>query len=103
MALDRRFKYPHVHSIRQPEADWFSPSDLKVFEEVIHEYGRKTFQELRTLTHDFDSYKKAWECRAENRAIMRFEDLFEDEDADAIEGAREEMIENASLREGLCG
>jgi hypothetical protein len=47
--------------------------------------------------------RKAWECRTENRAIMRFEDLFEDEDADAIEGAREEMMENASLREGLCG
>jgi hypothetical protein len=32
---------------------------------------------------------------------MSFEDLFEDEDPDALEGAKEEMLENAALREAL--
>jgi uncharacterized phage-associated protein len=103
VALDRRFQYPHFQAIRQAELDSLSSSDLKVLEEVIREHGQKTFRELRALTHEFDAYKKAWEARIENRGLMRFEDLFEDEDPDAIEGAREEMLENASLREALCG
>ena len=101
VALDRRFLYPHFQSIREPEMESLSPSDLKVLDEVIRDHGGKTFKELRALTHDFEAYKKAWEARTSNREFMRFEDLFEDEDPDAIDGAKEEMLENSLLREAF--
>jgi len=104
VALDRSFHYPHYASARTPDLDSLSPSDVKALDEVIQAHGQKTFRELRLLTHECDAYKKAWEGpRTEDRALMRFEDLFEDEDPDAIEGVKEEMLENASLAEALRG
>ena len=46
------------------------------------------------------AYKNAWDDdnRANNAPDMAFEDLFEDDD-DAIEGAREEMIETYEMEE----
>lgn len=101
VALDRRFSHPHFQTIRQRGVECLSLSDVKAIEEVIRGHGQKTFQELRALTHEFEAYKRAWAGGTEKRALMSFEDLFEDEDPDALEGAREEMLENASLREAL--
>lgn len=99
--LDRSFQFPHFRSTKRPEIEWLSPSDVKALEEVIHEHGQKTFRELRALTHEFEAYRRAWGEGAEKRASMSFEDLFEDEDPDALEGAKEEMLENAALRQAL--
>jgi uncharacterized phage-associated protein len=72
--------------------------------EIESQYGSKTFRELRAITHEFASYKRAWNGRTGDRADMSFEDLFEDDEADDIvTGAKEEMIENQLLQEALPG
>ncbi len=58
----------------------FSKSDLRVFRQVIAEYGKFTFDELFKLTHKHHAYIRAWGSRARNsqRAQMSYEDMVDD-------------------------
>jgi uncharacterized phage-associated protein len=96
--LDRRFENPRFRARLEPDMSVLSRSDIGVLDRIADLHGRKTFAELRALTHEMVAYQRAWRRRAGKRAAtMAFEDFFE-EDADAIAGAREEMLENAALR-----
>lgn len=65
--------------LREVNFELFSKSDLKVFDEVIAEYGNCTFEQLFEVTHDHNAYKKAWARRRPNskRAEMYYDEMVE--------------------------
>ena len=100
--LDRKFQYPRLISLGQsqiPQQE-LSASDISVLQEAVAQYGRKTFLELRALTHEMPAYERAWEARTGNRGEIRFEDLFE-EDENAIAGVMDEALENCRLQQAF--
>ena len=99
LSLDRRYTYPHVGGIEKPDLAQLSESDVEALDEVVREYGRRTFTELRGLTHEMPAYKLAWESKTVGSSVatMRYEAFFEEEE-EALAGVKEEMIENAKLR-----
>ena len=106
LAIDRRYEYPRISADRAINRNHLSRSDTSVLSEVIDRYGQFSFEQLRSLTHDFEAYRTAWERRFGSGAgTMRFEEFFDGEEAgiDAIEGVREEVLEDAALREAFSG
>jgi uncharacterized phage-associated protein len=83
---------------------YLSKSDQKVLNNITEAYGQKSFDDLYDLTHLTPAYIRAWARKKEHerRSAMRFEEFFED-DENAVPGAREEMLENASLLEDSHG
>jgi uncharacterized phage-associated protein len=100
--LDRRFQYPRLTAAQRPSVKNLSESDMEVLNEIIREFGMRSFTQLRHLTHDMPAYEKVWEDpdRCGGSVRMRFEDFF-DEDEAALAGVLEEMIENCKLREAF--
>lgn len=100
--LDRDYQYPRYAFVSMADLSTLSKSDLKVLKEVVRDHGKKSFTELRALTHEFSAWKEAWETRTTGSNTMLYENLFAEEDAsDAISGAMEEMIENGHIK-GVC-
>ncbi len=100
--LDRDFSYPRLIARQEFDADLFSKSDIEVLDEIILEYGSKSFDELKAITHGTVAFCKAWkEDGSKKSFLMAFEDFFE-EDENAIKGAFEEMKENFALRKYLA-
>ena len=96
--MDMRFRYPRFLPKSGPEFSHLSKSDLMALDHVIERFGPLGFNELKSITHSVFAYRKTWaECPM---GWMDFEDFFE-EDADAIEGARELMLENAEISESF--
>ncbi len=96
--IDRSYQYPRfaANSVFEPHS--LSQTDIDSLNEVDQAHGRKTFDELKGLTHEMIAYKKAWENRTSQAPTIAFEDFFEEDD-DAVAGVREETIENSALRE----
>ncbi len=100
LVIDRAFANPRFGA-EEPDLSYLSRSDLEALDHVIAEHGRKSFEELMALTHRMAPYRKAWESRRRKKAvIMRYEDFFE-EDANAVPGAKELMVDNFTTRKGL--
>jgi uncharacterized phage-associated protein len=103
LAVDLRFQYPRFAATVAPNLEGLSVSELRTLEHVVAEYGKRTFDELKALTHEMPAYKKA---RARVKGVhvvnMRYEDFFE-EDPDAIAGALDEMLETHRLRTAFPG
>lgn len=95
--LQRIYRDPHFKSTKDVEPGILSVSDLAALDAVVQEHGSKTFGELKAMTHELYAYQKAWDNRTNNSPMIAYEDLFEEDD-DALEGAREEMLENYQLR-----
>jgi uncharacterized phage-associated protein len=58
----------------------FSKSDLKVLDQISHEYGDKTFKKLYDLTHNHFAYKSAWAQRGAKKSHpMDFGEFLEGE------------------------
>ncbi len=70
-----------VGARRDVNFDLFSKSDIRVFDQIIKEYGDYSFEQLYELTHTHLAYKKAWENKKPNvkRAQMYYEDMIDDE------------------------
>jgi uncharacterized phage-associated protein len=102
LSVDRRFEHARFSSRMEFDPDALSQSEVDALERVIRLHGQKTFSELMALTHSMVAYRRVWESRrAQQKAVlMRYEDFF-DEDADAVAGAREAMLENYELRKRL--
>jgi uncharacterized phage-associated protein len=96
-SLDRRFVYPRLRPVERPRIENLSESDIESINDTIREHGRKSFAELRALTHEIPAYKTAWGARTLGSVPMQFEQFF-DEDESALVGTKEEMIENDRLR-----
>lgn len=77
-------KLDRVVYIREPlrEVDYerFSKSDLKIFDAVLEEHGRKNFGELHDLTHAHFAYANAWNKRpvGKKSVLMRYEDMLDE-------------------------
>lgn len=98
LAVDHRYQYPRFTATVAPNLETLSVSEVRTLEHVVAEYGEKTFDELKSLTHEMPAYKKAWARRGDTQAVeMHYEDFFE-EDPDAIAGALDEMLETHRLR-----
>jgi hypothetical protein len=80
--------------------DSLSHSDIQALEETLKKHGDKTFDELKSLTHEMPAYRKAWGDGESRNPAMMYEDLFT-EDGDAMSGVLEEMIENYELRQAF--
>jgi len=95
---DTRFSNPHFRAKREANFSALSQSDIMALDRTAELFGQKNFPELKAITHAMPAYSKAWESRpAESkRAQMAFEDFFE-EDAEAVQGALQEMIEQYAL------
>lgn len=102
LEVDHRYANPRFKAKRAFDAEALSRSDIAALDKVITEYGQMKFEELRALSHATPAYERAWNSRGllNKRARINFEDFF-DEDADALAGAKEEMLENFSLRRAL--
>jgi uncharacterized phage-associated protein len=98
LAVDHRFQYPRFAAAVTPNLEALSVSELRALDHVVTDFGKKTFDELKALTHEMPAYRKA---RARVLGVhvvdMRYEDFFE-EDPDAIAGALAEMLETYRLR-----
>jgi uncharacterized phage-associated protein len=103
LTVDLRFQYPRFAATGAPTLEALSVSEVRALEHVVAEYGKRTFDELKALTHEMPAYKKA---RARVKGVhvvnMRYEDFFE-EDPDAIAGALDEMLETHRLRTAFPG
>ena len=68
--------------LREVNLDLFSKSDLKVFDEVLTEFGMCTFEQLFEITHEHNAYKRAWARRRPNsrRAEMYYDEMVDDDD-----------------------
>ncbi len=103
--VEGRYRYPRLVAKAGFDAEIkaaLSASDVAALDHVIALHGRKSFDELKALTHEMPAYRRAWESRPAGVEVkqMDYEDFFE-EDQDAIDGAKEHMLENAVLREAF--
>jgi uncharacterized phage-associated protein len=97
VSVNRSFINPHFEASQFCLKDCLSESDMESLASTVRSYGGMTFSELRRITHAMPAYIKAWDGgRPHDSPKMKFEDLFEDDD-EAVQGAFEEMIENAEL------
>jgi uncharacterized phage-associated protein len=63
---------------REVDYELFSPSDLRVFDEILGDYGDLDFEALYKLTHNHAAYRKAWENRGRSkRGQMTYDDMIE--------------------------
>jgi uncharacterized phage-associated protein len=99
LTIDASYQLPRFSSRAAFDADQLSQSDILALEQTLQQFRDKSFEELSAITHAMAAYDKAWKSRRLFRksAPMKFEDFFDD-DAGAIAGAKEEMIENHHLQ-----
>ena len=103
LAIDRRYQHPRFQTAKPLDYTYFlSSSELNALDEVVAAHGHKSFDELYNLTHAMPSYTKVWEDpnRSSRNPLMSFEDLFTN-DSEAIEGAKEEMVEDYEMRQAF--
>jgi uncharacterized phage-associated protein len=99
--IERIYHDPHFRAIKDVPAGVLSVSDMSAIDAMVQEHGDKTFNELKAMTHELYAYQKARSERGNNNApLIAYEDLFEEDDY-ALEGAREEMLENYQLRKAF--
>jgi len=94
LEVDRRFRDPRFSAKAGPAFRLLSKSDLMALDHIIESYGKRSFNELLSLTHSMYAYRTIWQQNPNGE--MRYEDFFE-EDPDAIAGASEEMVENDEI------
>ena len=101
--VDRSFRYPRIHAKEVVLLESLSRSDLMALDYVVANFGGKSFNDLKAITHGMSAYRKAWESRGSaNMAPMAYEDFF-DEEPDAVAGALEETQENDELKRAFPG
>jgi uncharacterized phage-associated protein len=102
LAIDKSYQYPRLRAARNFNSNSLSRSDMSALDHVIKQFGKFNFPQLRAITHEMIAYANAWDRReGRNSEPMNFEDFFEEE-ADALAGVREDVIENALLRKILA-
>ncbi len=87
---DDSLKNPTYSPTATVDPKWsetLSPSDLKVLDGIVENYGHMGFRQLSDAVDKTAAYRKAWAKRKGARSLMRFEDFFED-----VPGARPEII-----------
>jgi uncharacterized phage-associated protein len=97
--LDTTYRYPRIEPLAEVDPLQLSVSDTKSLERVVKQFGKMTFSQVRQIAHDTPAWEIAWNGKPEGKdaAPMKFEDFFED-DANALSGVKEEMLENHTLK-----
>ena len=96
--VDRNFQYPRLVAKKSFDESVLSKSDVQVIQEIVSEFGAKSFGELRAITHETIAYKNAWKPSSTEKSFpMKFAEFFE-EDEDAFSGVLEEVTENSFIR-----
>lgn len=102
--LDASWKYPRIETHKELDPLQLSLSDTQSLDRILKQYGKMSFTQVRSIAHSTPAYSNAWEKKEETKdaSPMSFEDFFED-DANALSGVWEEMIENDCLRKTFEG
>lgn len=90
-------EYSTYRAINQPDLEALSKSDIRVLDHVVEEHGRKSFNDLKTLTHNMKAYTKVWRNDGLRRKFpMAYDDFFAEtpDKADFLK----ELQENQQLR-----
>jgi len=82
--------YPTLKAQRKPKMEYFSGTDLECLKESLSEYGDKSFDELKKMTHE----EKCWAETELNQSIDYA--LIVDEDNPRREEILQEMSETSS-------
>ena len=85
----------------EPNLYALSDLEVKMLDDVIATYGRKSFEELKGPIHP-RAWQKAWDAKppSSENAEINYLDFFEGEDA---EDARQHLIEQFRFRRALSG
>jgi uncharacterized phage-associated protein len=94
-----KYEYARVEAKASLDPVQLSQSDIESLDLIISQYGKMTFSQVRAIAHNTPAYENAWNGKAQTKksALMKFEDFFED-DANALSGAKEDMLENHALK-----
>ncbi len=100
--LDSSWQYPRIEVQKELDPLQLSISDIHSLDRVLKLYGKMSFTQVRSIAHNTPAWANAWEKKEETKdaSRMSFEDFFE-EDASALSGVREEMVENYLLRKAF--
>jgi len=82
--------YPKIFPKRDPDMNYFSGTDIECLEESLKEYGDKSFDDLKQITHD----EKCWIEAGINQPIDYA--LFVDKENPYREEILEEMFQTAA-------
>lgn len=100
--VDRRFVNPRLVAKKGFDQGVLSKSDIEIICEIVNEFGSKSFDELKAITHETAAFKKAWKPSEFVKSFpMKFVDFFE-EDEDAVAGVLEEVQENYALKKSFA-
>ncbi len=103
LEISRKTKYPRFRAVAPYDADDLSKSDIAALDYAIRQLRHMSYDQLRDLSHAIVAFDKAWKRKKFYKfsAPMKFEDFFED-DPNAAEGAKAEMLESDQLRKALA-
>jgi uncharacterized phage-associated protein len=97
LTVDKRGGHPTFAAKVAPDLTELSRSDIAAIDGAIKVFGRLSYGELKSKTHEMAEFDRAWKARnSKDAAPMKFEDFFENDKA--LEEAKAEMIENHQLR-----
>ena len=100
--VDRKYSHPRLIPKQHYDEATLSKSDVEIIREIVDDFGKRSFDELKAITHETAAYKKAWKpTDLEKSFSMKFIDFFE-EDEDAVAGVLEEVIENHTLKKAFA-
>lgn len=93
------YEYARVEAKGVLDPMQLSQSDIESLDRVFSQYGRMTFSQVRSIAHNTPAYENAWSKKrpTQKGVQMKFEDFFED-DANALSGVKEEVLENHALK-----
>jgi len=77
-------RYPSIISLRAPNLNYFSGTDIECLEESLKKYGDMTFDELKNLTHDERCY-----LATEERGTIDYSLMVDEENPN-----RDEILKN---------
>jgi uncharacterized phage-associated protein len=99
LTIDNAYQLPRFSSKAAFDPEQLSESDIVALQQTLRQFADRSFEELSSITHTMAAYDRAWKSRKLFRksSPMKFEDFFDD-DAGAVAGAKEEMIENHHLQ-----
>jgi uncharacterized phage-associated protein len=100
--VDRNYAHPRLIPKQKVDKSVLSKSDIETIRQIIKEFGPKSFDELKAITHETAAFKKVWKPTESLKSFpMKFVDFFE-EDEDAVAGVLEEAIENYTLKKSFA-
>jgi hypothetical protein len=98
--LDRNFQNPRFVAVGAPDINALSQSEIEVLDWAAEHFGHMNFDELKTLSHEAEAYRKGWANKGWFRRSgpMDYADFFEEDDPASVRGALDQVRENAQIK-----